>query len=146
MKEIIAIKALTYSDAFQTNTNATIEGVLKPEEAMRIARMINTAINIPFLSESRELAVFEAAIRLVDKAISMHLPKDLLESVHNVRDGISNQEVANLEQRLTPIINQMINIPLIPEFVEERLISMILGIMLNAMRVGSNILSDETII
>jgi len=137
----ITVVALAYSSVSEEKEGYNNEGVLTPQEEERVADTVNRAINIPFMSERREKKVFLAGIRLIDKAITLYLPKELIECIHNISDGVTHEEVAVLEKRLTPIINKMINIPLIPEFLEVRLISMVLGIILNAMRKGTQILS-----
>lgn len=140
MSKIMSVVALPYN-AVSDERNYTNDGVLSREEEKQIAKIVNKAINIPFMSEKREYKVFLAGIRLIDKALTLYLPEELLECIHDIQAGVSHEEVAVLEKRITPIINQMINIPLIPEFLEARLISMVLGIILNALRQGAKVLS-----
>lgn len=130
---------LTWSSVNDNPKVKNVHGVLDTNEEKAIAAILNSAINIPFIGEKREGELFLKGIRLVDAALSRLLPKDLLDAIHYAKDGIRQEETEGLEKRLTPIINRNINIPLIPEFVEERLIRMVLGIILNALSSGQKI-------
>ena len=134
MTNNIAIRALTYNDAYKTDNNSNYERLLEDKESERIIAILNQSINIPFMNKQRERDVFIASITLVEKALSMLLPKALLESINDEKKGVSHEEIAILEERLSPIVTQMINIPFIPERLEARLIHTVLGVILNRMK------------
>ncbi len=51
-------------------------------------------------------------------------------------DGITKEEALVIEERLTPLINDKIDIPVLSEKMEAKLIGLILGLIMNAMVKG----------
>lgn len=139
MTNNIAIRALTYSDAYTKDNDSNDERLLEDKEIEKLIVILKQLVNIPFMDEQRERDVFVASILLVEKALSMLLPRDLLTTIHDEEKGVSFEEVSILEKRMTPILNNMINVPIVPEFLETRIITTVLGSILNGLRRGSRI-------
>ena len=66
----------------------------------------------------------------------MDTPNEYYELVKDSTDGISKEEAIKIEERLTPLINNVVNIPVLTEKQEKKLISLILGLIINAMVTG----------
>jgi hypothetical protein len=64
------------------------------------------------------------------------LPNEYYELVKDATQGISKEEAAKIEERITPLVNKAVNIPVLSEKQEEKLISLVLGLILNAMVKG----------
>lgn len=97
---------------------------------------MNNAINLPFLREEKEFIVFAKVIRWVDRQLYQLLPNEYYELVKDATDGISAEEALKIEERLTPLLNSVINIPVLTEKQEEKLISLVLGLIIKAMVKG----------
>ena len=69
----------------------------------------------------------------MDKQLYQLLPNEYYELVKSTTDGISKKEAELIEERLTPIINNVVNIPVLTERQEGKLISLVLGLIVNAM-------------
>jgi hypothetical protein len=110
--------------------------MLSDAEINALAQKVNKAINLPFLNEKKEFIVFTKVIKWVDKQLYQLLPNEYYELVKDASDGISKEEAIKIEDRLTPLINNVINIPILTEKQEEKLISLILGLIINAMIKG----------
>jgi hypothetical protein len=118
------------------NSNAVM---LSDSEIKALAQKINGKFNIPVLGETGELIVFAKIVKLIDRKLSQLLPNEFYKLVKDSTDGISKDEAISLEKRLTPLINDRINIPILSEDQEEKLISMVLGIIINAMVKGAHL-------
>ena len=112
------------------------EEMLTDGEVNAIALQVNSVINLPFLNEEKELIVIGKAVRWVDQKLYQILPNEYYELIKGATDGVSKSEAAQIEDRLSPLINDHINIPVLSEKQEEKLISLILGIIINAMVKG----------
>ena len=64
------------------------------------------------------------------------LPNEYYELVKDTSDGISKEEAVKIEERLTPLINNVVNIPILTEKQEEKLIGLVLSLIINAMIKG----------
>jgi len=107
--------------------------MLTDGEVNAIAQKVNNEINLPFLSEEKELIVFAKIIKWIDKQLYKLLPNEYYELVQDSSNGISKEEAEKLKERLAPLINEAVDIPVIPEKLEEKLIGLVLGVIIDAM-------------
>lgn len=110
--------------------------MLSDAEINALAQKVNQAINLPFLSEKKEFVVFAKVIKWIDSLLYQLLPNEYYELVKDASDGISKEEAIKIEERLTPLINNIVDIPVLTEKQEKMLISLILGLIINAMIIG----------
>ena len=110
--------------------------MLTNAEINAIAQKVNKAINLPFLNEEKEFIVFGKLIKLVDRQLYKLLPNEYYELIQDATDGISREEAIKIEERLTPLINNVVNIPILTEKQEEKLIGLVLSLIINAMVKG----------
>ncbi len=140
MAEIQLTKAQL--DQIRKDMNEQVE-MLTDGQVMALAQKVNKVINLPFLNEEKELKVFAKVVRWVDKQIYKLLPNEYYELVRGCDDGISKEEAMQIEERLTPLINNAVNVPVLPEKMEGKLIGLILGLIVNAMVKGFNLEEAE---
>ena len=110
--------------------------MLTDAEINAIAQKVNKVINLPVLSEEKEFIVFGKIIKWVDRQLYRLLPNEYYELVKDASDGISKEEAVKIEERLTPLINNVVNIPILTEKQEEKLIGLVLSLIINAMIKG----------
>ncbi len=110
--------------------------MLNDAEINALATKVNSVINLPFLNEEKELMVFGKVVRWVDKQLYQLLPNEYYVLIKDSSDGISKEEAVKIEDRLTPLINNVINIPVLTEAMEAKLIRLILGLIITAMVKG----------
>lgn len=127
---------LTKKNLVQIEKDMDRVEMLTDAEVNALAQKVNTAINLPILNEEKEFVIFAKIIKWIDRKLYEILPNEYYELINDATDGISREEAAALEDRLTPIINKAIDIPIISEKQEEKLISLVLGIIINAMVKG----------
>ncbi len=110
--------------------------MLTDGEINAIAQKVNKAFNIPFLNEEKEFIVFGKVIKWVDRKLYKLLPNEYYELVKDSSDGISKEEAIKIEERLTPLINNVVNMPILTEKQEEKLIGLVLGLIIKAITKG----------
>lgn len=113
--------------------------MLTDGEINAIAQKVNKVINLPLINEEKEFIVFVKLIKLIDTQLYKLLPNEYYELIKDASDGISKEEAATIEERITPLINNVVNIPILSEKMEEKLIGLILGLIINAMVKGFNL-------
>jgi hypothetical protein len=112
--------------------------MLTPREVERIATKINKEVNLPFLNELKEQKLFVKLIGWVDEKIYTVLPNEYYEMVRYVEDGISLSEAESIKVTLTDKINKAIDLPILPERTEGYLFGKIIGLIVDAMVVNSD--------
>jgi hypothetical protein len=122
-------------DKIKNDMDKRVE-MLTDAEVLAIASKLNRVVNVPLLKEASELVVFSKIVRRIDRALYKALPNEYYELVRNVSDGISPAEAQVLEERLTPAINKVVDIPFLTERMEAKLIGFVVGIIVNAMVKG----------
>lgn len=115
--------------------NEQIE-MLNDAEVNALAQKANKAINLPFLKEEKEFVVFVKVIKWVDKQLYKLLPNEYYELVKDTTDGISEEEADKIKKRLTPLVNNVVNVPVLTEEQEKKLINLVIGLIINAMIKG----------
>jgi len=133
------MSAITLTQAQLTQIKADMDEkveMLTDAEVNALAQKINKLINLPFLNEDKELQVFAKIVKWVDKQLYQLLPNEYYELIRDAHDGISKEEAQKIEDRLTPLINNIVNIPVLTEAQEEKLIGLVLGLIINAMVKG----------
>jgi hypothetical protein len=122
-------------DQIKADMNEQVE-MLSDAEVNALAQQLNAAINLPFLEEEKEFIVFVKVIKLIDQQLYNLLPNEYYALVKDATEGISEEEAKIIKERLTPVINNVINIPVLTEEQEGHLIGMVLGLIINAMVKG----------
>ncbi len=107
--------------------------MLTDEQVNAIAQKVNAAVNLPLLGENAEFRVFAKIVKMLDRKLYEILPNEYYELINNSSNGISEEEAAKMEERLTNAINEKVNIPFISERKEQVLISIVVGQIVRAM-------------
>jgi len=137
------MKTLTTANIKKIESDMAKVEMLTDAEVNALAQKVNAAINLPILKEEKEFIIFAKIIKWIDRKLYEILPNEYYELINDATDGISKEEAVALEERLTPIINDAVNIPIISEKQEEKLISLVLGIIINAMVKGFKLEAAE---
>jgi len=113
--------------------------MLTDEEIETIASKINDDLNVWIIKEEREKKILMKIIKKIDRLLYKNLPNEYYELIRFVDDGIDEDEAKKLKKRLANILNEHINIPWVPESIEQKLFEFVIGIIVNAMRKGFNL-------
>jgi len=122
-------------EAIKTDMNEKSE-MLSDAQINALAQKVNDAINLPILGEKAEFKVFAKIIRVIDRKLYELLPNEYYELVNDASNGISEDDALRLEDRLTKLLNENINIPFISEAKEEMLIRLVISQLVRAMVKG----------
>lgn len=127
---------LTEAQIQQIRSDSISTRMLTDEQVVKIASKLNKVINLPFLSEDKELTVFVKLVHRFDQVLYNILPNEYYSLINSAVDGITPDEAKVLTRRLEPAINNLINIPFLSEKQEGLLISFCLSCITTAMIKG----------
>lgn len=113
--------------------------MLSDDEIQVLAQKVNERINLPLLSEEKEQIVMFKIIKFMDRALYKLLPNEYYQLIKDATDGISPDEAKLIIRRLTPLINNVINIPVLTEKHEAKVIELLLSLIVNAMVKGNRL-------
>jgi len=125
-------------EQIKTDMSVTVK-MLTDEEVMALAKKASEKVKIPFLSDEKEQIVLCKIIHWIDKELYQLLPNEYYALVHDATDGISPDEAKEIKARLVPLINNVIDIPILSEGMEAFLIELVLGLIIDAMVTGFNL-------
>lgn len=119
------------------------EEMLTDAEINAIAQKVNKSVNLPLINENKEFVVYVKIIKWIDRQLYKLLPNEYYKLVKSTTDGISAKEAELIEKRITPMINNFVNIPVLTEKQEGKLIGLVLGIIIKAMIKGFKLEQKE---
>lgn len=110
-----------------------------------IADKLNEKINIPIIGEKFEKKLIVKGLEKVDKELDEHLPPEWSELLDDVSDGIepgSPADLQSIKDNLVSFLNKKINIPIIGEKAEEKLLSAAIDLIFDALQKGKKLQND----
>lgn len=117
--------------------------MLSDEEVEVLASKLNKKIDIPFIPEGTEQVIFVKTVRQFDRLLYQSLPNELYGLVKNASAGISEKDAEALKLVLGTRLNNRIDIPYVPEWVEQEIFELLLDLIVKAMRKKYSII-DQT--
>lgn len=117
--------------------------MLSDEEVEVLASKLNKKIDIPFIPEGTEQVIFVKTVRQFDRMLYQSLPNELYGLVKNASAGISEKDAEALKLVLGTRLNNRIDIPYVPEWVEQEIFELLLDLIVKAMRKKYSII-DQT--
>lgn len=124
---------LTHADWKDINLALEATGMLTQAEIDAIATWLNGKIGLPFVSERKEQKVIAKLVKKIDRFLYDNLPNEYYELIRMPEDGITEEEAEVMKERLTDLINGVVNIPVVPEVLEEQIFGVIIGLLVDAM-------------
>jgi hypothetical protein len=88
-----------------------------------LVRKLNESLDIPIVPESVEA---QAILWMVER-IAPHIPEWAIAAMATVADGVTMEELKVLADVLTTELNKAVDVPGAPEFVEEKIIALVVN-------------------
>ena len=107
--------------------------MFKPVQKEKIVALVNSSIDIPVLPESLEGSIFRKAVDLIDEALDTFLPEEIKELAESVKDGIDRDNAKDVVDNLTRFINKKVDIPILNEEQEGKLISIVVDLVVKSL-------------
>ena len=108
--------------------------MLSSDEVEILATKLNEKIDIPYIDDKAEQLILVKIVKKIDRLLYRKLPNELYGLVKNSRDGISDEDARQLKSVLATRINKEFDIPYIPEWIEQEILEVSIGLIVNGMR------------
>jgi len=115
---------------------------LTESEVKALAKLLNEKVNIPVVSETGEEKILFKIILHVDELLYDNLPNEIYDLVRSFDNGLGNEEVKRLIKTLSKKANDVVDIPYIPEGIEQKTLEFLIGIILNALQRNFDIMKS----
>ena len=115
--------------------------MLTTEEVEHLANKLNNDINLPFMTEKTENTIFVKIVIKVDRYLYNLLPNEIYKLIRDAEDGLDDKEVENLINVLSRRANDSFDIKYLPEWVEQEVFELLVGLIVGAMKRNVSILS-----
>ena len=102
---------------------------------------INLQLDLPWLTEAQEAL----AIRWCIDQVARYIPIPTREFILDASDGLSDAEIARLIDTLVNFLNAKIDIPWMPETVEEQMLRPIVTAVLQLAKNGVSLTTVEVV-
>lgn len=113
--------------------------LLTLEERKKVAAVLNTRIDIPWVPEGVEATILEHAIGLVDSALEDVLPEAFGNLMRDGTQGIDEAEARAFGDRLVQAVNKRVDLPYLDEAQEASFVKMMIDPLVKAMIDGETI-------
>ena len=114
--------------------------MLSAEEVEVLASKLNKKIDLPFITEGTEQIIFVKTVKVFDRLLYQNIPNELYGLIKNTGDGISDKDAEELKLVLGSRLNKSLEIPYVPEWVEQQVFEILIGLVVDAMRKGCSLL------
>ncbi|MCF6323810.1 MAG: hypothetical protein L3J89_05725 [Gammaproteobacteria bacterium] len=108
--------------------------MLSSDEVEMLATKLNEKIDIPYIDDKAEQLILVKIVKKIDRLLYRKLPNEIYGLVKNSRDGISDEDARQLKSVLATRINKEFDIPYIPEWIEQEILEVSIGLIVNGMR------------
>ena len=114
--------------------------MLSAEEVEVLASKLNKKIDLPFITEGTEQIIFVKTVKVFDRLLYQNIPNELYGLIKNTSDGISDKDAEELKLVLGSRLNKSLEIPYVPEWVEQQVFEILIGLIVDAMKKGCSLL------
>lgn len=87
-------------------------------DVVQLASKLNVELNVPFVPESVEQKWIEWFLTRIVQVV----PSDIVAILVDAADGLDEAELRTTEDKLVSLANKLIDIPMLPESIEDSLI------------------------
>jgi hypothetical protein len=108
--------------------------MLNAEEVEALATRVNAKIDIPYIDDKAEQLIMVKIVKKIDRLLYRKLPNEIYGLVKNSHNGISDDDARQLKAVLATRINKEFDIPYIPEWIEQEILEVAIGLIVNGMR------------
>jgi hypothetical protein len=114
--------------------------MLSAEEVEVLASKLNKKIDLPFITEGTEQIIFVKTVKVFDRLLYQNIPNELYGLIKNTSDGISEKDAEELKLVLGSRLSKSLEIPYVPEWVEQQVFEILIGLVVDAMKKGCSLL------
>lgn len=111
--------------------------MLSKKQIVYITERVNEKINIPVIGEKIEFLFIRFAVEMVDEKMEEILPPEIAGLLTSISNGIDPQEAEELKKRMVKYLNNHVNITLLNEESEAKVIELFMDVLADSFLEGN---------
>ncbi|MCV6585908.1 MAG: hypothetical protein OIF47_10280 [Marinibacterium sp.] len=119
------------------------EFFLSETQQVKLAEFLDKKINLPFIRNQNEPAIFLKAVRAMDRTIRQYTPDEILRASQAPDLQIEDIIAQALKDNLVPLLSDLLRIPMLPREIRDRAVELAVDVIVSALAGLTTI--DETI-
>ena len=105
-----------------------------------IVKEVNKKVNVPLLGEKAEGKLLRKAVELVLRKLDDALPEEITKFMTDAADGIEpGADTAEMQENTVNFLNKEINLPILNEKQEGKLLKKIVALLFDALEKGKSV-------
>lgn len=109
----------------------------------KLAQLLDKKFNLPLVRGQREYRVWIKFVTAIDEIITARVQDEYLAAMNDPDFQIEEEFVAALKENLTPILSDLLSVPILPGPLKRKMINLILEVIVGALAKATTL--DETI-
>lgn len=127
--------ALGFALAAPSVSNNT-HGILSKAQLDRVAEIIDRMIPTGLLVDAIDDQAIEWIVHLLDRTLASLLPPSWAKALKDLSEGIEKGDLSAIRDRFVAALNARVNVPLISEETEARIIGFFVDLVIEAFKLG----------
>ncbi len=105
---------------------------LSPTQHIKLAEMLDKAINIPLVSNHKEKDIFLKLVRAVDTRVEAMIPDEMLVALNDRNITVAEVIAGAMRENLVPILADALAFPFLPTMIKRRVLELVVDMLVEA--------------
>ena len=105
---------------------------LSPTQHIKLAEMLDKAINIPLVSNHKEKDIFLKLVRAVDTRVEAMIPDEMLVALNDRNITVAEVIAGAMKENLVPILADALAFPFLPTMIKRRVLELVVDMLVEA--------------
>ncbi len=105
---------------------------LSPTQHIKLAEMLDKAINIPLVSNSKEKDIFLKLVRAIDSRVEAITPDEVLAALNSKDVTVADMVAGAMKDNLVPFLADALAFPFLPTTIKRRVLDLVVDMLVEA--------------
>jgi len=105
---------------------------LSPTQHIKLAEMLDKAINIPLVSSHKEKDIFLKLVRAIDTRVEAMIPDEMLVALNDSTITVADVIAGAMKDNLVPILADALAFPFLPTMIKRRVLELVVDMLVEA--------------
>ncbi|MGS4947156.1 hypothetical protein ACVDG3_16895 [Meridianimarinicoccus sp. RP-17] len=105
---------------------------LSPTQHIKLAEMLDKAINIPLVSNQKEKDIFLKLVRAIDSRVEAITPDEVLAALNSKDVTVADVVAGAMKDNLVPFLADALAFPFLPTMIKRRVLELVVDMLVEA--------------
>ena len=105
---------------------------LSPTQHLKLAEMLDRAINLPLVSNHKEKDIFLKLVRAIDTRVEAMVPDEMLAALNSADITVADMIAGAMKDNLVPILADALAFPFLPTTIKRRVLELVVDMLVEA--------------